>query len=122
MSPKWEKLIKQYEEHCIRIKKATTIDINEKPADKLKRIKRLELNYIEWFEYYFPNYAKKPCAPYHKEMADLIIQNKIVSLLGEIYRSGAKSVHLGMGIPLFLYYTKDLLYDAYWSNRPKGKN
>ena len=110
MSPKWEKLIKQYDEHCLRIKKATTIDINEKPADKLNRIKRLEKDYIAWFEYYFPNYAKKPCAPFHKEMADILIKNKIVNLLGEVYRSGAKSVHLGMGVPLFLYYTKDLFY------------
>lgn len=110
MSPKWEKLIKEYEQHCVRIKKATTIDINEKPADKLKRIKRLEKDYIAWFEYYFPNYAKSPCAPYHVELADLIIKNKIVNVLGEIYRSGAKSVHLGMGIPLFLYFAKDLFY------------
>ncbi|URC13953.1 hypothetical protein [Flavobacterium sp. B183] len=110
MSPKWEKLIKQYEEHCIRIKKATTVNINEKPTDKLNRIKELEKDYIKWFEYYFPNYAKAPCAPYHRELADKIIQNKIVDLLGEIYRSGAKSVHLGMGIPLFLYFTKDLFY------------
>ena len=110
MSPKWEKLIKEYEAHCVRIKKATTININEKPADKLERIKRLESDYITWFEYYFPNYAKKPCAPYHKEMADLLIKNKIVNVLGEIYRSGAKSVHLGMGIPLYLYFTKDLFY------------
>ena len=110
MSPKWEKLIKQYEEHCIRIKKATTININEKPSDKIERIKRLEGNYIKWFEYYFPNYAKKPCAPYHVELADTIINNKICNVLGEIYRSGAKSVHLGMGIPLYLYFTKDLFY------------
>ena len=110
MSPKWEKLIKEYDAHCVRIKKATTIDINEKPIDKLNRIKRLEGDYIAWFEYYFPNYAKSPCAPYHVELADIIINNKICSVLGEIYRSGAKSVHLGMGIPLFLYYTKDLFY------------
>jgi predicted phage terminase large subunit-like protein len=107
---KWEKLIKDYEEHCKRIEKATTVNINEKPVDKMNRIKRLESDYISWFEYYFPNYAKKPCAWYHREMAMLIIFNKIISLLGEIYRSGAKSVHLGMGIPLFLYFTKDLFY------------
>lgn len=110
MSPKWEKLIKEYDAHCVRIKKATTIDINEKPSDKLNRIKRLEEDYIAWFEYYFPNYAKSPCAPYHVELANVIINNKIVNVLGEIYRSGAKSVHLGMGIPLFLYFTKDLFY------------
>lgn len=107
---KWEKLIKQYEEHCRRIEKATTININEKPADKINRIKRLEKDYIAWFEYYFPNYAKKPCAWYHKKFSELIINNKIVFLLAEIFRSGAKSVHLGMGIPLFLYFTKDMFY------------
>ncbi|MFY7937138.1 MAG: hypothetical protein ACOVOQ_07170 [Flavobacterium sp.] len=107
---KWEKLIKDYEEHCKRIAKATTININEKPGDKIDRIKRLEKNYIAWFEYYFPNYAKKPCAWFHKEFAEILIGNKKASLLAEIYRSGAKSVHLGMGIPLFLYFTKDMFY------------
>jgi predicted phage terminase large subunit-like protein len=107
---KWDKLIKEYEEHCKRIAKATTININEKPADKIARIKRLEGNYIDWFEYYFPNYAKKKSAWFHRKFAELIIPNKICFVLGEIYRSGAKSVHLGMGIPLFLYFTKDMFY------------
>jgi predicted phage terminase large subunit-like protein len=107
---KWDKLIKDYEEHCKRISKATTVNINEKPGDKIDRIKRLEKDYIAWFEYYFPQYAKKKSAWFHVEMAELIIKNKIADLLGEVYRSGAKSVHLGMGIPLFLYYTKDLFY------------
>lgn len=110
MDRKWERLIKQYEEHCRRIVKSTSVNINEKPSDKTRRMEELEKDYIKWFEYYFPNYAKKPCAWFHKKMAKLIIENKIVDLLGEIYRSGAKSVHLGMGIPLFLYFTKDLFY------------
>jgi predicted phage terminase large subunit-like protein len=110
MDRKWEKLIKQYEEHCRRIKKSTSVDINEKPASKAKRIVELESDYIKWFEYYFPNYAKFPSAWFHKRMAKLIIENKIVSLLAEIYRSGAKSVHLGMGIPLYLYFTNDMFY------------
>lgn len=110
MTAAFEKLLKQYEEHCRKIEQATTININEAPADKLKRKTALEKNYVKWFEYYFPMYAKAPCAPYHVEMADLIINNPIIDILLEIYRSGAKSVHADMGIPLFLYVTKQLRF------------
>ncbi|WP_271782216.1 hypothetical protein [Aquimarina algiphila] len=105
-----EKLVQQYDKHARRIRQATTINVNETAKEKYKRIKELEKDYIKWFAYYFPNYAKSPSAWFHKKMARLIINNKIINLLGEIYRSGAKSVHLGMGIPLFLYFTKDLFY------------
>ncbi|WP_051336221.1 hypothetical protein [Aquimarina latercula] len=105
-----EKLLNQYEAHSKRIRQATTIDINETPKQKHARIKALQKDYVKWFEYYFPNFAKSPCAWFHKKMARLIIQHKEINLLGEIYRSGAKSVHLGMGIPLYLYFTKDMFY------------
>lgn len=103
MNAKLEKLIRDYEQHCVRIKQATTIILNESVGDKIKRKKKLEQTYEQWFEYYFPMYAKVPCAAFHKRMAKLIDENDIISLLGEIYRSGAKSVHLDMGIPLWLY-------------------
>lgn len=105
-----EKLVKEYENHCKRIRQATTINLNETPKEKTVRRKRLEKDYIEWFAYYFPNYAKSPSAWFHKRMANALINNMICHLLAEIYRSGAKSVHLGMGVPLFLYFTKDLFY------------
>lgn len=110
MIKKWENIIKQYDEHCRKIHKATTVNVNESSADKMKRIARLEADYIHWFEYYFPNYAKNPCGNFHRELSGIIISNKIVNLLAEIYRSGAKSVHLGMGIPLYLYFKRDLFY------------
>lgn len=105
-----EKLIQSYEQHCKRVRESTTVNSNETPREKHKRIKELEKDYVKWFEYYFPNYAKKPCAWFHKRMAKKIITNKVINFLAEIYRSGAKSVHLGMGIPLYLYFTKDLFY------------
>lgn len=110
MTPALQKILRQYEEHCRKVAQATTIDINEKPIDKLNRIKNLEEDYVRWFEWHFPMYAKSPCAPYHIEMADLIINNDILDILLEIYRSGAKSVHADMGIPLYLYYTKNLFF------------
>lgn len=102
---KFQKQIGSYEDHCRRIAKATVIDLNESLTDKMNRIKRLESNYVDWFEYYFPNYAKYPCAPFHKDFADRIIHHNEIYELLEIYRSGAKSVHVDMGIPLYLMYT-----------------
>ena len=98
MTPALQKLLKQYEEHCRKVGQATTININEKPVDKINRMQHLEGDYVRWFEWYFPMYAKSPCAPYHIEISDLIINNKILDILLEIYRSGAKSVHADMCI------------------------
>ena len=55
---KFQKQLARYEEHCRRISKATFININESAADKVRRVKELEKDYISWFEYYFPNYAR----------------------------------------------------------------
>lgn len=57
---KFQKLIDNYEEHCRRIAKASVVDIHERPADKIARVKRIEKDYVTWFEYYFPNYARCP--------------------------------------------------------------
>lgn len=102
-SRKYYRLLADYDKHCARIAKATAIDIHESPEAKLKRIRRLEADYIAWFEYYFPNFAKKKSAWFHAAMALLIIQNKSIRLLAEMYRGAGKSVHIDMGIPLFLY-------------------
>ncbi len=106
ISPKLEKLIQQYDRHCRRIAMATAIDLNENTADKIKRRTYLEKDYTRWFEYYFPNYAKSPCASFHKRMAKIIIDHPDLRFLAEMYRSAAKSVHLDMGIPLYLYLVK----------------
>lgn len=107
---KFQKLLGDYDEHCRRIARASVVDINETPADKMQRVKRLEEDYVAWFEYYFPNYAKVKCAWFHREFAEAIIGNTVISYLLEIYRSGAKSVHADMGVPLFLMYTGRMRY------------
>lgn len=110
MASSIDKILRDYDLHCKRIEQSTFLNIAESPADKYKRIKKLEKVYSDWFEYYFPMYAKSPCAKFHKRMAKLLIENDYCSLLGEIYRSGAKSVHLCMGIPIFLYVTGRLKF------------
>lgn len=100
---RYQKIIADYDQHCLRVARATSIDINESNADKLKRVRELEGDYIKWFEYYFPNYAKKKSAKFHRKLANAIIKKKQVKALAEMYRSSGKSVHIDMGIPLFLY-------------------
>ena len=106
MAVNYQKLLSDYDKHCVRIAQATSIDLNEKHADKLKRIAGLEKDYITWFEYYFPSYAKKKSAWFHKKIANAIINNKQIKALFEAYRSSGKSVHIDMGIPLYLYLAK----------------
>lgn len=107
---KYLKLLSNYDEHCKRIAKASFVNINETPKEKKDRIKHTEEEYTRWFEYYFPNFAKKKCAWYHAEMANDIINHKILRYLAEIFRSGGKSVHIDMGIPLYLYLVKKDLF------------
>lgn len=109
-SRKYQRLLADYDKHCLLISKATTIDIHETAKDKAKRMTDLEKEYVAWFEYYFPNYAKVKCAWYHKKMAKDIIQNSRIRYLAEIFRSGGKSVHIDMGIPLYLYLVKKNLH------------
>ncbi|ASZ11087.1 hypothetical protein KTO58_19805 [Chitinophaga pendula] len=99
------KHLKNYEEHCIRIEKSAAIDIDETPEQKQARIEDLESDYIKWFEYYLKVYAKNKCAWFHKEFANAIIDNTEIFQMLEIYRSGAKSVHAVVGVPLFLHLT-----------------
>lgn len=100
-----EKLIRSYELHCHSVEQATAVDINETPAKRRAKRKEWEKDYATWFANLFPQYASAPSAKFHKKLARLLIENDICNLLAEIYRSGAKSVHLGMGIPLYLYVT-----------------
>jgi len=107
---KYDKLLIEYDKHCARIANATSVRLGETPAEQITRKKRLEKSYGDWFEYYFPNYAKVKCAPFHIFIANLIIKSKIIRLLLEWYRSAAKSVHVNMGIPLYLMYVKNDLH------------
>ncbi|WP_367867888.1 hypothetical protein [Pedobacter sp. WC2423] len=123
MDKKWLKILENYDTHCQKIKKKTTIDLSETAKEKKDRMDILESEYILWFEEYLSHYAKSKCAKYHKKLAKLIIGNKKSKTLAEIFRSGAKSVHVGLGIPLYLYFVKKDLnfFVQFGENAPKAK-
>lgn len=99
---KYQKLLNDFDKHIALVARATTIKLGETDKQKHDRIKMLEAEYINWFEYYFPNYAKVKSAWFHKKLANLIIKNKIIRLLAELFRGAGKSVHIDMGVPLYL--------------------
>jgi hypothetical protein len=108
---RWQKLLDRFDAHAARIVKQTVVDVSESIADKSRRIEYLEQEYTRWFEYHFGHLAKYKCAKYHAELAALVINNPKSKVLAEIYRSGAKSIHADLGIPLYLYLVKrDLFY------------
>ncbi len=102
----YDKLLKKYELHCRRVEKATTINIFESPQEQEKRIQKLEKRYQLWFEYYFGMYASAKCSWFHIKAAELIIRNPFIFLLLIWFRGAAKSVHVNMGIPLYLMSVK----------------
>jgi len=109
-SKKFLDLVQDYDRHCQAIVRASNTILNESPKAKLERMKALEGDYVSWFEYYFPNYAKVKSAWFHKKLANLVIKNKLIRLLAEWFRGSGKSVHIDMGIPLFLMYVLNDLH------------
>jgi hypothetical protein len=107
---RFQKYIDDYEQHSRILSKMNGGPAGESLTDKLTRIRRLERNYVDWFEYYFPQYATVRCAWFHLDFAERMISADEIYEQLEIYRSGAKSVHADMGVPLYLYYTGRLNY------------
>lgn len=103
---KYNKLLQDFDKLILRIQKSATININESPKEKLERIAYLEKDYGRWFEYYFPRFAKYKCAWFHLQLATLLIRKRRIKELARWFRSAAKSVHIDMGIPLFLYLVR----------------
>jgi hypothetical protein len=108
MNKRYEKLLADYERHAALVRKVTEVDIFESTQQRKKRITELESSYSKWFEYYFPHYAKSPCAPFHIELADRVLAEPVSYTIANWFRGAAKSVHVCMGLPLFLMVKGEL--------------
>lgn len=106
MAINYDKILKEYDAHCLRIQKTAFLKHSETLEQKHRRIKKLERSYTDWFSYHFPEYATCECAPFHKKTADLVINNLIIKLLNDWFRGSAKSVHFMLGVPLYLALVK----------------
>lgn len=67
--------LKYWEQYRKNILASTSIDLNETPDEKEKRMKRLKDNPVEWCKYYFPKYTTAEFAPFHIKAINRWIKN-----------------------------------------------
>ena len=65
-----------WEAHKKAIMSSTTIDEKEHALTRAKRIKKLEADPEQWFQYYFPEYYSASPASFHLEATKRMLQNK----------------------------------------------
>lgn len=84
------------------IQKRTKPVIKETKEEKEKRIKRLLDDPIEFCYYYFGEFMDSKFAWFHKELITTICESEKLSGVAELPREHAKSVVLGIFIPMYL--------------------
>ena len=71
---------KQAMDHLAKVVKdimeSTPDTADESPADRTRRIQKLEANPEDWFSYYFPSYSYAPPATFHRQATNRILINK----------------------------------------------
>lgn len=59
--------LERWRKYCENFRNSTPVDLSETPAQKMKRIARLEADDEAWFKYYFPNYCTAEPADFHRK-------------------------------------------------------
>jgi predicted phage terminase large subunit-like protein len=108
ISTKDKKAYERYKQQVKYINSLTGVDLFETDSDKLLRIEKLKKNYEDFVEYYFPHYASSKCADFQVKLAYKIRKNKHIKLLLGWGRGLAKSTHIDLLIPLWLWINNDL--------------
>lgn len=93
---------KEFEQYCRMVRKHTSVDPDEAPELKAKRIELVKKDYNAFFNYYFPQFAKSPSAWFHIHIAEQLKANITFKGILEWFRGSAKSTHATLGYPLWL--------------------
>ena len=103
-----QKAKERYSELLKQITNDTAINPFETKAEQLARIALAKKDYNYFVNSYFARYATAPCAPFHIKLAnDIRNDNRCKYLLGW-GRGLAKSTHLDILIPLWLWINNDI--------------
>lgn len=100
--------IELFEQYCENFRNSTPININERPAERIKRIATLEANPEKWFKYYFPNYCTAEPAAFHKAATKRLLEHAEWFEVRAWSRELAKSARAMMEI-IFLALTCKIL-------------
>jgi len=96
--------IQRWEQYRANIERETELT-PETEGEKRARIKRLEGNFEEFCQYYFPQFASAPFARFHKQFAKRVIANDKIYIVRAWAREHAKSVVAGLFLPVYLMCT-----------------
>lgn len=108
----------EWQEHCKRIQSLTDLSTlaYETPVQREKRIKRLQNNYAEFCEYYFPHFLTLRDkvtgeviktvhnAPFHNSAALKVKNTPNLKAVFKWPRGHAKSTHFDIFLPLWLMF------------------
>ena len=108
----------EWQEHCKRVQSLTDLSalVNETPAQKDKRIRRLQNNYAAFCEYYFPHFLTLRDkttgevirtvhnAPFHNSAALKVKNTPSLKAVFKWPRGHAKSTHFDIFLPLWLMF------------------
>lgn len=110
--------IERWKEHCKRIQSLTELSslVNETPAQRNKRIARLQKDYAAFCEYYFPHFLTLRDktsgevlrtihnAPFHNAAALKVKNTPNLKAVFKWPRGHAKSTHFDIFLPLWLMF------------------
>lgn len=108
----------EWQEHCKRVQSLTDLStlVNETPAQKNKRIRRLQKDYAAFCEYYFPHFLSLRDkttgevirtvhnAPFHNCAALKVKNTPNLKAVFKWPRGHAKSTHFDIFLPLWLMF------------------
>ena len=99
----------RWQEHCKRVATLTSQYAEESEAEKHKNIARALREYPYFCKRYLKHYCECENAPFHNSAAKYIEEHSECRAVFKWPRGHAKSVHLDIGIPLWLKF-KSMLH------------
>ena len=98
----------RWNEHCQRLLRLTSKRKPETEAERKKNIARALKDYDYFCRRYLSHYCQCPNARFHNEAARYIEKHREMRAVFKWPRGHAKSVHLDVGIPLWLKFKGEL--------------
>lgn len=100
--------LKRWEEHCNRLLRITSKRKPETAEERKKNIARALKDYDYFCQRYLSHYCQCPNAKFHNDAARYIEKHREMRAVFKWPRGHAKSVHLDVGVPLWLKFKNEL--------------
>ncbi|MBL7902940.1 MAG: hypothetical protein JNK73_13165 [Bacteroidia bacterium] len=98
----------RYLEKLDSIQRFNQVNLNESKTQRKARISRAKTDYAFFVSYYFPHYATCECAKFQVDAANYILRNKNCVDVEAWARGHAKSTHLDIMVPFWLWMNNEL--------------